>query len=221
MKETLWRLLQAPKILTGVIAALLAGLALLGLGALDRRSEISQLELRIVEAGTEIVELEERVVKEREDRDQLVRADRGFGPGGIRSELEGLLFGGPTAARSALELVLRAEGAGFHRLRYDSEEPRTLAMFPPGGDDPETASSDSRPANRDRIEFVEWPIRLSVESDWASIVDLTGRLTGAQPSFALRFLEIGVTEDAQGRIQDGLALEAGLSTYWLEGEDGS
>jgi hypothetical protein len=215
------RLLHHPKLLGAAGVALLIGVGLVTKSTLEVRHARAETTRAIAATESEILELEARVERERVEREAKIRFDRGHGPGGIRSPHEDLLFDGPTAARSALELVLAAERAGYEHLRYTAEAPRALAVFPPEVDSEMTDEAPSRGPIKDRIDFVEWPIRLTVESDWSSIVDLVSRLTTARPAFAIRTLDVQVLRDGQGNVIDRLALDAELSTFWLQAEGGS
>jgi hypothetical protein len=218
------RLREALRDLRWLVPAALiavAGFAAGGRAVFEKRAEIAVAERRTASLESEILDLEARVAEVRRDRELRRRTDRGHGPGGIRSDWEDVLFDGPTAARSALELVLAAETAGFDRLRYVAEEVRTVAKFPPAVDRDGDEGEDAPSPIRERIDLVEWPIRIAIDSDWDSLVDLLGRLTEAEPAFALRGLEIGIRRDGRGDPIDGLSLEGEISTYWTDAEAGS
>ena len=221
MSPSVRRVLHHPKALGAGVVVLLVGLSLVTKGIFEVRGERVEVASLAAATSAEIVELEARVESERKEREAKIRIDRGHGPGGIRSPREDLMYEGPTAARSALELVLAADGAGYDHLRYVAETPRTLSVFPPELNVDSTDETAAHNPIKDRIDFVEWPIHLTVESDWESLVDLTGRLTTAEPAFAIRSLDLQILRDGQGNVIDRLSLDAELSTFWLQPEGGS
>ena len=105
-------------------------------------------------------ELTDRLDEERSARDPEALAQLGPGPGGVHTEWDGHLFGGPTAARAALELALSADEAGFHRLRYESNDARRVGAFPPDSSDGmDPMDAQSLPV-RGRYTLMEWFIEI-------------------------------------------------------------
>jgi len=198
-----------------LLGMLVLALAFQARSTLRTRALATEKSRQVEMARLEIGALTRTLEAEHASRSESAIRD-GRGPGGIGSEWDTWLFDGPTAAQSALELAFAVEQSGFHHLRYEGRPVTSVSRFPTeSADETEMENAAPRLPVRGTYEFMEWPIQIYVESDYASLLKLIGRLTSSQPAFSIRDWRLESVRDEHGDVTDGLSLHGELATFWL------
>jgi hypothetical protein len=197
------------------VAALVALALVVGLFThwLGTRRTVRDVTAESVRMRAEIDRLEVSLEQAQRERAALPAAQRGHGPGGVRSDAERWFFEGPTAATVALDLITAADACGFGELSYEGEDAVVVSRFPPDPEDGAVPLPVSRP-----VAMVEWPVRIRMETTYASAIEFTRRLAAAEPAFAVDGLRLEVATDARGEIRDRVVVTGVLSGHWFREE---